>query len=819
MLYFVLTGSAGTQEIEFSGIETFVSNERRQKNGRAFLPPPRCEGGKYNIGFLLAMMYKEKGVKFILYSFLHKLRLSKEIMGNFFLVVFFAVLIILGLTFGFQNFYTSVLLRQISLTETESVMLIENDYQSMSHNLTNASYQLANDETVSQVFSRRNGGLTLVQLQKLTKILSQHVRAIPYVDSIYLLNQEGKSVYYSTNSLTQAVEFNNEDLSDQQIFKYLQNFGSYRYQFPVNRSTTASTEIFGSSTSENFLTYIYSPQPISTKNIKHAVVINVSVTELGRRLKELSPAAITLIFDRDKVIASSDPAIFAVDDLVQDVVDESAGLDEKRGSCITEIGGKKYLCVYRQIDDTLQWCVKLVPYDHITSQIAAAQQGIVAICVIVLGIALLLSAAVSIHVNAPVLRLQRQYDILQQNEAWHSEFLRREYVRHLLTDKNFATSELYTKKVCDIPFNVDFSLPCMILNFTFDVRDLETKSFYEKDKRVNETLYFAIERQLSRFECEICTISAWKYVAILQRPEQGGEIGRRVADCCAEIQYAISHELPFDVSVAAAEFLPASNTLAYAYEHTKALLNYRISFGCGEFLTDEKMEKIISTEYESFYKKKQELIRRMLPPTEFNLQEVKKSYHELIETILYFCYEDFTSCIIDLALDLTGILENHTRKHRTQLQVADFNGMIRQAETIHQVDRAFYFLFSLMRTLSTPRDKKAAAKMAEVKNYIADHYMEQTLSVNSLAEHYKMSPSYLGQLFSTHHRSTITNYISAIRIEHSKTLLKNSTLSIAEIAKRTGFSSHKYFCKVFKETTRSTPKEYRQQISDEFRAN
>ena len=750
-----------------------------------------------------------------LYRLTRMLCITKEVMGNFFLVIFFAVLIILGMTFGFQHFYTKVLLRQISLTEAESVTLIENDYQSMNHNLTNISYQLANDEAVSEVFSLRDGELNIRQLQKLTKILSQHVRAIPYVDSIYLLNLHGKSVYYSTNSLTQAVEFNNEDLSDQQIYDYLRNFASYRYQFPLNRSTMASTEIFGSSDSQNFLTYIYSPQPISTKSIKQAVVINVSVDKLGRRLKELSPVAITLILDKDKVIASSDPSVFAPNDLLQEIVGGEKMMSEPIGSHIVEIGEERYLCVFRQIGDSAQWCIKLVSYGEITSQIASAQQGITTICIIVLGISLLLSLALSIHVNTPISRLQMQYDDLRQSEARHSDFLRREYLKHLLTDKNFVASELYIKKVSDMHFNVDFSVSCIILSFMFDLHDLEMRTFYEKDSRIHEAMCLAIERQFSVLKHEICAISMWKYVVILQYTEPDAAIWTRITDRCAEIQYSIAHVLPFDVSVAAAEYSPPSNTLVSVYEHTKALLNYRISFGCGEILTDEKLESVQSTDYERFRKKKQELLEAVLQPDVFDLQEVKKRYHRLMDTIVYFCYEDFTSCIIDLALELTGILENHTRKHRTQLQLTNFNTMIRQSETIHQIDSAFYFLFSLMGTLSVLSEKKASAKVAEIKKYIEEHYMEQSLSVNSLAERYKISPSYLGQMFSEHSHFTITNYISNIRIEHSKKLLKESSMSIAEVAQSTGFSSHKYFCKVFKGATGLTPKDYRQQTLEE----
>ncbi|WP_139355905.1 helix-turn-helix domain-containing protein, partial [Clostridium beijerinckii] len=47
-----------------------------------------------------------------------------------------------------------------------------------------------------------------------------------------------------------------------------------------------------------------------------------------------------------------------------------------------------------------------------------------------------------------------------------------------------------------------------------------------------------------------------------------------------------------------------------------------------------------------------------------------------------------------------------------------------------------------------------------------------------------------------------------IRIHKAKELLGSNKLKIYEIAEKVGYSDSKYFCKVFKESTGMSPKEY-----------
>ena len=56
----------------------------------------------------------------------------------------------------------------------------------------------------------------------------------------------------------------------------------------------------------------------------------------------------------------------------------------------------------------------------------------------------------------------------------------------------------------------------------------------------------------------------------------------------------------------------------------------------------------------------------------------------------------------------------------------------------------------------------------------------------------------------------VNDYILNTRLQKAKYLLKNETLSIGEIAGKTGFSSSAYFSSVFKTKVGVTPKEYRE---------
>ncbi len=95
--------------------------------------------------------------------------------------------------------------------------------------------------------------------------------------------------------------------------------------------------------------------------------------------------------------------------------------------------------------------------------------------------------------------------------------------------------------------------------------------------------------------------------------------------------------------------------------------------------------------------------------------------------------------------------------------------------------------------------------------YLNDHY-NQNPTLDMVAEHVGLNPSYFSTLFKKETGIGFSNYLVNIKIENAKLLLKNTTLPLANVAVELGFDNQSYFTNVFKKVTGVTPKQYRQTL-------
>ena len=93
-------------------------------------------------------------------------------------------------------------------------------------------------------------------------------------------------------------------------------------------------------------------------------------------------------------------------------------------------------------------------------------------------------------------------------------------------------------------------------------------------------------------------------------------------------------------------------------------------------------------------------------------------------------------------------------------------------------------------------------------------YANQNLSLNSIADELAMSSIYISRLYKQHTMVAITDVIQDVRMNKSKDLLLNTSLSVAEIAEKTGFTSDSYFYRLFKKYNGITPNDFRKQYSN-----
>lgn len=100
-------------------------------------------------------------------------------------------------------------------------------------------------------------------------------------------------------------------------------------------------------------------------------------------------------------------------------------------------------------------------------------------------------------------------------------------------------------------------------------------------------------------------------------------------------------------------------------------------------------------------------------------------------------------------------------------------------------------------------------------DYIYDHLHEK-IKLSDVSEHLSLSPQYLSKLFHKEVGVTVSQYITAKRIEVAKNMLRFSDYSPLDIGNYLHFSSHSHFIGTFKKYTGLTPKEYQEKY---FRIN
>lgn len=96
---------------------------------------------------------------------------------------------------------------------------------------------------------------------------------------------------------------------------------------------------------------------------------------------------------------------------------------------------------------------------------------------------------------------------------------------------------------------------------------------------------------------------------------------------------------------------------------------------------------------------------------------------------------------------------------------------------------------------------------AELIEYVNTHFQKKH-TLDSLAKQFNLGPNYICNLFAKHFNSTLTRYITALRMQEALRLMQIPGKAYKEVAVDCGYSDYYYFCKVFKEFYGASPTAY-----------
>lgn len=109
---------------------------------------------------------------------------------------------------------------------------------------------------------------------------------------------------------------------------------------------------------------------------------------------------------------------------------------------------------------------------------------------------------------------------------------------------------------------------------------------------------------------------------------------------------------------------------------------------------------------------------------------------------------------------------------------------------------------------AAPLPGRAAGLYESVCMFVQEHF-HLPLSRSSVAAHFRVTPNHVSRLFHRHGAVGFNDYVTYVRVDRAKFLLKSYGQTVSEVGAACGFSDAPYFCRVFKQITKITPTAYR----------
>lgn len=165
-----------------------------------------------------------------------------------------------------------------------------------------------------------------------------------------------------------------------------------------------------------------------------------------------------------------------------------------------------------------------------------------------------------------------------------------------------------------------------------------------------------------------------------------------------------------------------------------------------------------------------------------------------------------------LFFEMKGTLLKLLNYVANPIQKEKINGRIQQLSPDYGVERWFgeirEILAELSEQLSSEKNDQSRT-IVQIRQYVENHFQDAQMNLNDVANHFKLTPSYLSQLFKEQMDINFSTYLEDLRIQAACRYLAQK-MPVNAVAEKVGYNSVYVFRNAFKRKIGVPPSEYRQ---------
>lgn len=165
--------------------------------------------------------------------------------------------------------------------------------------------------------------------------------------------------------------------------------------------------------------------------------------------------------------------------------------------------------------------------------------------------------------------------------------------------------------------------------------------------------------------------------------------------------------------------------------------------------------------------------------------------------------------IFELVLSAGHLFVNRCAADNAVGIYQEFEYRCRQCGRIEEIFDQLLVLQETLITETQELQKSEAGRPVRIaKQYVMQHFHEP-ITLEAVCEAVGFSASYFSVLFKKETGEGFAKYLTRVRMDEAKRLLRETNLSVAEICEKVGYSDRKHFTHTFHKTAGLNPAEYR----------
>lgn len=345
--------------------------------------------------------------------------------------------------------------------------------------------------------------------------------------------------------------------------------------------------------------------------------------------------------------------------------------------------------------------------------------------------------------------------------------------------------------------NFDMEKPCAIVDVTMELSsDMSQMYYQQRDNRYNLlNNIFATEDQRLNYHPVYLTSDILKVIVTTNAAVSVEEFKQELTAQLEKKKEAVSMLLTLEIDASVDEVFDTVTDLA---EH-KYSLQMHVKEKDGEKIC------LVQEDYDRL-QQKYRLLMDTIDDGDFDALE------GLVESLFFefrqFPLDELKQFLVDMFSMLSRKFMKMSMELWQDVKVCMDYQQIMAVEDKKEVKRiCLEMLQKINQIMEKHQNQVTRSVVDRAVQYMKEHYGEE-LSLEMLADHYYLNPTYFSRIFRKYTGKTFTDYLTELRMKKAQELLLLGKYRIYEVSQMVGYKSDKYFCRAFKQYTRLSPSEY-----------